>query len=278
MLNMDLEQGLQSIGLEEKEAKVYLAALELGPASIQDLTKKSSIKRSTVYEMLKSLQNKGLVSETTKGKRRLIIASEPEKIKRRLKEKEALFNQILPELKSLNNVDSIKPRITYYEGRQGLREIYMIALESKNKRAEWISPIQSVIETVGEDFLEKYIELKQKMGYSIRSLHVTKQRVQTYKYLDPVTFEKTLREVRFTPTGTDIPTAMAIWDNKVAVISTRKEGFGFIIESADYAKSMKIFYELLWNISKPWGDMDFDNKSKSIENEEDQGKEDDYWK
>ena len=242
MLNMDLEQGLQSIGLEEKEAKVYLAALELGPASIQDLTKKSSIKRSTVYEMLKSLQNKGLVSETTKGKRRLIIASEPEKIKRRLKEKEALFNQILPELKSLNNVDSIKPRITYYEGRQGLREIYMIALESKNKRAEWISPIQSVIETVGEDFLEKYIELKQKMGYSIRSLHVTKQRVQTYKYLDPVTFEKTLREVRFTPTGTDIPTAMAIWDNKVAVISTRKEGFGFIIESADYAKSMKIFY------------------------------------
>lgn len=274
---MSLENDLKSIGLEEKEARVYLAALELGPASIQRLTDKSAIKRSTVYEMLKSLRQRGLVSEITKGKRRLIAASDPEKLKRSIKEKEQLLNQILPELRTLNNTGAVKPKITYYEGKEGLKEIYMIALETKDKRADWVSPIKSIFETVGEDFLNKYVETKKKMGYWIRSIHVTEQKVVTYKYLDPKTFEETLRKVRFTPTNINIANTIGIWDNKVAVISSRKEGFGFIIESEDYTNTMKVFYDLLWSISKPWHEMNFDKSGENAENNETKEKEDDYW-
>lgn len=263
---MALENDLKLIGLEEKEAKVYLSALELGPTNIHNLTQKSGIKRSTVYEMLKNLQGKGLISETTKGKRRLIVAAEPEKLKRNIKEKEQLLNQILPELKSLDNTSSVKPKITYYEGKEGLREIYIVALEAKDKKADWISPIKSVIDTVGEDFLNKYIEMKKKMGYWIRSIHITSQEVTTYKYLNPATFEQTFRKVRFAPKEIDIPNAMVMWDNKVAVISSKKEGFGFIIESEDYRRSMKTFYDLLWNASKP------QNDENDIADEEDE-----YW-
>jgi len=158
-------------------------------------------------------------------------------------------------------VGFVKPKIRYYEGRDGLREIYLKALKAKNKKADWVSPIQSVIDTVGEDFLEEYIETKKKMNYRIRSIHITEQQVETYKYLDPRTFEKTLRKVRFTPKGINIPNAIVIWDNKVAIMSSRKEGFGFIIESEDYVQSMKTFYELLWHISKSWGEMNFNNKT-----------------
>ncbi len=80
---------------------------------------------------------------------------------------------------------------------------------------------------------------------------------QNYKYLDPLTYEKTLRDVRFTPKEINFSNTIAIYDNKVAVISTRKEGFGFVVESADYAQSMMVFYDLLWNICKPYGDMEF---------------------
>ena len=89
---MSLEQDLLEIGLDEKEAKTYLSALELGPTNIQDLTSKSSLKRSTIYEMIKNLQAKGLISETKKGKRRLFVASEPENLKRSLVLKEKLLN------------------------------------------------------------------------------------------------------------------------------------------------------------------------------------------
>ncbi|MFH0854627.1 MAG: helix-turn-helix domain-containing protein, partial [bacterium] len=66
---MNYSKDLQQIGLSDKEASVYLAALELGPTNIQALTKKSAIKRSTVYDIIKNLKNHGLMSETTRGKR-----------------------------------------------------------------------------------------------------------------------------------------------------------------------------------------------------------------
>ncbi|KKQ04014.1 MAG: Transcriptional regulator, TrmB [Candidatus Moranbacteria bacterium GW2011_GWF1_36_4] len=245
-VNMSLEKDLQSIGLEEKEAKIYLAALELGSTNIQDLAEKADIKRSTVYEILKKLEPMGLITESIKGKRKTYIASGPEKLKKNIKEKEQLINHILPELKSLNNTGNIKPKITYYEGRDGLRQIYNLALETTTKKVDWVSPIRAVMDTVGEKFLEEYIEKRAKEKYWIP------------------------------PPGIDIPNTMAIWDNKVAVISTRKEGFGFIIESTDYTRSMKVFYDLLWNISKSWGNMDFNNKNP--QNSELTEKDDTYWK
>jgi len=61
----------------------------------------------------------------------------------------------------------------------------------------------------------------------------------------------------------------------VAILSSQKEGFGFIIESADLVQTMKIFYELLWNASKTWNEL-FDSRDKNSENDETE-KEDDYW-
>lgn len=274
---MSLENDLKQIGLEEKEARVYLAALELGPTNIQNLTKKSEIKRSTVYEMIKNLKSMGLISETTKGKRRLFIASEPENLKRNIAAKEKLLNEILPELKSISNVGFIKPKITFYEGREGLREIYRKTLNTKSKLALWISPIQDIFETVGEDFLIKYISERAKKEIWIKSVHITSKNVTNYKFLSPDTYEKTFRKVRFTPTGINISNTVAIWDNKTAVINSRKEGMGIIIESEDYTNMMKVFHDLLWNISKPWHEMNFDKTSQTAENNETEEKEDDYW-
>lgn len=247
---------LQQLGLSEKEARVYLAALELGPENIQALTKKSGIKRSTVYEMIKNLKAMGLMSETTKGKRKLFIAAEPENLKKNLIQKERLLAEILPELKSISNIGFNKPKIMFFEGKDGLKEIYWDTLKVKNKMEFWISPIRDIAETVGEDFLIKYIDERVKKGIWIKSLHISSKKVPTYKYLDPATYERTLRKVRFSPPEIDIANTIAVYDNKVAVMSSKKEGFGFIIESADYTNTMKVFYELLWNASKEYGNVE----------------------
>lgn len=274
---MSLENDLKIIGLEEKEARIYLSALELGPTNIQNLSKKSEIKRSTVYEMIKNLKEQGLISETTKGKRKIFIASEPEKLKRSIKSKEQLLNDILPELKSISNIGFIKPKITFYEGKNGIREIYQDTLEAKNKMTLWISPIQSMLATIGEDFLNKYVEERTKKGVWVKSVYITSQKVDDYKYLNPNTFEKTLRRIRFTPKEIDIANTMCIYNNKVAIISSKKEGFGFVVESEDYANAMKVFHDLLWNISKPYGDMNFDNQAMQGDNTKTNDDDLDYW-
>ena len=268
---MSLENDLKQLGLEEKEAKVYLAALELGPTSIQNLTKKSAIKRSTVYEMLKSLKEKGLITETTKGKRRLVVASDPENLKRSIKAKEQLLNDIMPELKSINNTGYIKPKITFYEGREGFQKIYQNSLDTKEKFIYAIAPSKLIVDIVGEDFSNKYVEERAKRNIQTKLIHITSNMAE-YKYLDPKSFPKTLRHVRFTPPEFIFNNAIVIYGNNVAIMSNKKEGFGFVVESMDYSQSMKAFYNLLWDVSRPWHEMNFDEQEEKEEN-----KEDDYW-
>lgn len=263
-----LKNDLQNIGLNDKEARIYLACLELGPTNIQNITGKANIKRSTVYEILESLKEKGLMHVTTKGKRKLYLASEPENLLETIKEREKLLKEILPQLKSINNVGFAKPKITFYEGKEGLRDIYMEALKSSTNNADWISPMKSVLETVGIDWMEKYVEIKVKKNYWIRSIHVSDLVIDSYKYQDPTTFKKTLRDVRFSPKGITIPNAIGIYDNKVAILSSRKEGFGFIIESEDYAQSMKELYKLLWDKSKTVEQLN--DSDKNLENQKPQ--------
>jgi len=150
---------------------------------------------------------------------------------------------------SLNNVNPTKPKIRFYEGNEGHREIYRETLKAKNKIAYWISPNTILMETIGEDFLDWYIEERKKKKIWIKLIQ--KVTVETpYKYTDPKRHEREFKDVRNPPPEINLPNVLAIFDNKVAVMSTRKEGFGFIIESNDYAQTMKTFHELLWNVSK----------------------------
>jgi len=64
-----LEKYLKSIELSDKEIKVYVSALELGESTVIDISKKSRVNRTTIYPVIDSLQEKGLVSLAQKGKK-----------------------------------------------------------------------------------------------------------------------------------------------------------------------------------------------------------------
>ncbi len=61
---------LQKIGFSDKEAAVYLASLELGPATILELAKKAKVKRPTVHVLVEGFIKRGLASSFEKGKKR----------------------------------------------------------------------------------------------------------------------------------------------------------------------------------------------------------------
>ena len=74
---MELE--LRKLGLTEKEVRVYLAGLELGPSSVQKIAEMAKITRPTSYEIIKKLEQKGLFAKTTQNKKRHFSAQSPEK-------------------------------------------------------------------------------------------------------------------------------------------------------------------------------------------------------
>ena len=74
------EKELQNLGLSEKEAKIYLASLELGPETVQNIAKKAGINRPTTYLQIESLKEKGLISEFQRGKKTFYAPESPNRL------------------------------------------------------------------------------------------------------------------------------------------------------------------------------------------------------
>lgn len=128
-----LEMTLEKLGLSEKEAKVYLAALELGTSSVQKIALKANINRPNTYILLDSLIKMGLVTTYEDGKKTLYAATAPDRLKLILQKHEDELNQrkeelieIMPQLKAIFNLSGNKPKVKFYEGFDGqlaMREV-----------------------------------------------------------------------------------------------------------------------------------------------------------
>ena len=129
-MNDELIANLEDLGLSQKEARVYLANLMLGAATVQKIADQSGIKRVTTYVILESLNNLGLVSQSTKGKKTYFVAEEPSQLRRLLQKKEQAiqeqqknFDAILPELNELKTLPTESPNVRFYDTAEGIRSM-----------------------------------------------------------------------------------------------------------------------------------------------------------
>ncbi len=140
---------MRKLGLTEKEVRVYLAALELGYTSVQEIAKKAQVSRPTAYEIIKSLGKKELISQSKEKKRRYFTAQSPDNLlgilkrqKKELEEKEREFIRIIADLRDKYNLGD-KREIKVYQGKGGLaillddfltthsKKIYVLAGDNK---------------------------------------------------------------------------------------------------------------------------------------------------
>ena len=124
-MELPIELELRKLGLREKEVRIYLAGLELGPSPVKDIAKAAKITRPTTYEIIRSLEEKGLFEEIKKGKKRYFLAQSPDKIlgilriqKREIEEKEREFIRIIAALEAKYSKE--KGEIKIYKGENGL--------------------------------------------------------------------------------------------------------------------------------------------------------------
>src|SRR3989344_1124702 len=150
---MDMLQQLTSLGLSDNEAKVYMAMLELGPATVLEISARAGVNRPTTYVQIESLKKMGLVSTQIKGKKQLFIAESPEQLefiienqKKEIEHKKEELSKLLPELTSLFNVAGDKPQVRFFEGKEGILKIQGEFLKSKADFIYGISDFDSVVE------------------------------------------------------------------------------------------------------------------------------------
>jgi sugar-specific transcriptional regulator TrmB len=238
---------LKEFGLNEKEAAVYIALLELGEAKAQEIAKKARVVRPAVYDVLNRLKEDGLVGTINKGKVAYFVANSPDTIKRNLEDKQKSFDQLLPELKSVFNTTKTKPKILFYEGIEGVKTVFEDTLTTRDKTLLGILSMEDLFKDPGKNYMDDYVRRRVKLGHTLRVIRSKPKEVAS---IWPTSAEEG-RELRNPPENMVFEMTTYIYDDKVGLISTEKENFGMIIESKEFSQNMRHLFEALWQISTP---------------------------
>lgn len=237
---MSIFKVLLDLGLSKKEANVHLAILELGESGLSDIARAAKIPRTSCYGIIEDLIGKNYVTFYVKRKKKYYLAEEPEKILKSLKDKYSLVEAALPQLKAISSKNGVKPKIRFYEGEQGVKQILNeIIGESKNFLAiTSVDDAYKIIESF-EDFIQRRIER------SLRVKLLTNYSPLSLKLKEKDTEE--LRETRFVPEKFHFKSANFIFGNKVAIISLKKNLLGIIIEDEDISETFRMYFEAIWS-------------------------------
>lgn len=246
----DLRKSLENIGFTKNEAGVYVALLELGRGTVAKIAERAGINRTTGYNLLSTLVQRGLVSSSGKGARQEYVAESPDRLVAYIKkEAEDLVanlsaaSALVPELKSIHNV-SERPRVRFYEGREGLESVYEDTLTS-HEAIRAYATVDDMHKALPEYF-PKYYQRRVKEGIAIRAIipatDIGKDRASKDRAEMRETALVPPDQYYFTP-------EINIYDNKVMIASWR-EKLGIIIESAEIADAMKKTFELAWAEAK----------------------------
>src|SRR3989338_1944495 len=245
--NKVIERKLTEYNLTEKQAKIYLSALNLGKTSVQALARKARIERSNAYDAIESLIEKGLMSVAVEDKKRYFTAESPTVLGRIMEEKRIELDALLPHLEAIHKTAGTAPRVMLYHGIEGYRTAYENTLKCIEKKLFGIFSVRDMREVLGADVVDRIIEKRVMRGIALRVIRSQERELPDVRY---PTSAGQLREVRFAPHGMDFPVTTYVYDNKVVILSSKKETFGLIIESADIAQAHRYYFEALWEISK----------------------------
>lgn len=235
-----------NLGLVEKEAKVYLASLELGKSPVQKIAQKAGINRATTYVIIEGLMKKGLMSSFTEDKKHYFCAESPEKLSLLFREqamaiqrKQEYLDKILPELRSLKASDKERPTVRYFEGKEGLRamaeEFYITPQKEPAKMIYSVDLLNSIFTD------EERLQLRErrfKKGIKTEVIYNFKS-----GELKNTSDGKRLKvdEKEF-PISCDI----ALFSNKVRIGSLKNKIVGIIIEDKEMAETLKTLFRLAW--------------------------------
>jgi len=249
--NNELKNLLIDVGLKEKEADVYIAILALGQGTASKIARKAHIVRTTVYDILSSLFDKGLVTLTGKEPKQEYVAESPDNLKIYLKSRlgqmqtdlEDAERELIPQLKSIHNVGN-RPKVMFYEGEEGMRKVYEDTLTSHE-------PIRAYAD-IGNmyrglpGYFPEYFKRRAERNIKIRAIIPNSKEGRERQSCD----QEELRESALVPESMfHFTPEINIYDNKVMIASWR-EKLGIIIESAEIAEAMKTIFELSWEEAK----------------------------
>jgi len=236
---------LEQIGLTESEAKIYLASLHLGAASVIEIGQKAGITRQMVYNLVPGMIESGLLKEVIRGRKRLFEAISPEVLRGRTEVISKQIEEIIPELKSRQAGNSAVPLITVYENPIAMREWYEHFMKEAKRGEEFL------VWSAGKDwyemdkrFIDRFLRVKEmKRMKNLVICRDSQDSRELMQNINPQGFIK----YKFAKNAWGSNVDKWIWQDEVCLLTMREGATNMVvIKSADYAELERFDFYRIW--------------------------------
>lgn len=246
---MNLMEQLERLDLKGRQAKVYLALLQLGSASAIEIAKYTKLKHPTVYDVLDLLREKQLVCETVSGRRRLFSPEDPARLAEIENRRKEALDAVLPDLHALYRGGEKRPRVHYYEGAEGGEALRSALLNVKAKEYFYFGAVREMLKLSTPECEAEYVRQRIRRGIWSWSIRNRAREMPEEEYMRPG--EKNLRHVRYFPRAiSDNISGLYLFDRTVAIASGLKENYTVFLESEELFILMKSLWQCMWEISE----------------------------
>ncbi len=229
---------LEKLGFSPNEIKTYLSLNDHGSTKAGKISKLAKIDRSSCYNALKLLQEKGLVSYVMIGKVKWFQVTGPRRLLDYLHEQEEDIKEILPELQERHQAQKIEGQVRLFKGLKGIRSIFMDIVRTGKDNYVFGSEGQ---------FSEKLPE------FALQFARMKKEKkFKTYLLCrkDRKEIDAPMSNHKYLPNISESPAVTNIYGDKIAIIIWTDEPEGIIIENPSAAKAYKSYFDFMWKNGK----------------------------
>ncbi len=240
----DLVALLTAATFSTTEAKVYLAGLELGTASLLDITKRSGVSKTSAFEALESLQRQKLVRATKKKGRVIYHVADAEHVVETLRAKvadqAATIDDVVRALPLFSALcGDGKPSTIIYEGIEAIHGYFSHLEKVQPDSLDEIANSDDIYAWIDARELLKARKLYKWLPKKARALHVGTQKNKNAKFMHRV----------LNPAWGTFRGNLAMYGNFVSIVTFTVRPITIIIESKALADSLRLLFNVAWRAS-----------------------------
>ncbi|MGI6589389.1 MAG: TrmB family transcriptional regulator [Candidatus Iainarchaeum sp.] len=243
-MDIQIEKVLTESGFSRGEAKTYIALLDLKEANASEISKKSQIHRVNIYDILKKLEEKGLVSEIIINSKKIYRPSNPDHLVEVINQKKEALLEVIPLINKKMSDSKKEQQVFYLTGAEGVLKAYNMML---NENSE-------ILGLGGSGFTRKYLGYKHDVWNKVRLKKKIPMRTIYYEFTrddkEKSWKEKTVK-IRYLPDSKRTPCMIDICGSLIVNLIPQENTIQtIVIRNQNLADTFKTFFEEIWKIAK----------------------------
>ena len=234
------------------EAKIYITSLEVGAQPASVIAKKTGVKRGNAYNLLERMKDLGFVQEFIQNGVRHFIGCPPSTLLSMLTDREQevatqkqKLERIVPLLENIRNPHVVQPKVRYYQGIEGIKEVYNDTLRGNHKTiyaiCDWehLFPAERLPDL--HEWMWKYAD--RRAAKDIRFLAIANKSPESDEACRRGKKQK--RTIKMLKSAY-LPVEFMVYGNKIALMSTKEDMVGIIIEDMAAAETLRDLHMGIW--------------------------------